>query len=464
MANLETTNTYTLGGVLEEIVGKNLRIFPIMFKQFKHLAYCFFDIKQLSGENPGYTVAPKDIPGIEPSITVDGYSIKWLDYNTFDFTTKVKADSSAGWTAMVGWVLTLTVDDNSGFAVNDTVYGKTNGGSWSDDWDGTISEVNTDGYTIKVTIATINGKLPASATSKVQFKQGDEVVRGFWKRNDNDEISRPASVYSYKEYQSYIQHFSRRITFTKAELNKEYKYEGEAKNEATKRLNYNIWVMFQEINKALYKGRNIAPGASSKMEMLWLEEVCRQVGNIHNFETTENDAWAAATTEWMMMDYFYKVIEEAQQSGAIASNDTITLLVNDAFLTELGRFREGYGTGASLIRYDKVVDKLDMVLPTMATIYGDVELVRDPMLNVLYNYPVAFTLPKALVKLWTRENQEFNPKGWITRADQSIKFYDVITNLREQKSYDMEWECWMIAGGISAVQSPYHMIKNFKHK
>ena len=464
MADLNTWNTYTLGGVLEEIVGKNLRIFPIMFKQFKHLAYCFFDIKQLSGENPGYTVAPKDIPGIEPSITVDGYSIKWLDYNTFDFTTKVKADSSAGWTAMVGWVLTLTVDDNSGFAVNDTVYGKTNGSSTSDDWDGTISEVNTDGYTIKVTIATINGKLPAAATSKVQFKQGDEVVRGFWKRNDNDEISRPASVYSYKEYQSYIQHFSRRITFTKAELNKEYKYEWEAKNEATKRLNYNIWVMFQEINKALYKWRNIAPGASSKMEMLWLEEVCRQVGNIHNFESTDNDAWAAATTEGMMMDYFYKVIEEAQQSWAIASNDTITLLVNDAFLTELWRFREGYGTGASLIRYDKIVDKLDMVLPTMATIYGDVELVRDPMLNVLYNYPVAFTLPKALVKLWTRENQEFNPKGWITRADQSIKFYDVITNLREQKSYDMEWECWMIAGGISAVQSPYHMIKNFKHK
>jgi hypothetical protein len=116
-------------------------------------------------------------------------------------------------------------------------------------------------------------------------------------------------------------------------------------------------------------------------------------------------------TEGAMMDAFYKIIEEAQQSGAVASNDTITLLVNDAFLTELGRFREGYGTGDSLVRYDKVVDKLDMVLPTLATIYGDVELVRDPMLNVLYNYSVAFTLPKALVKLWTRENQEFNPKG-----------------------------------------------------
>ena len=105
-----------------------------------------------------------------------------------------------------------------------------------------------------------------------------------------------------------------------------------------------------------------------------------------------------------------------------------------------------------------------MVIPTLATVYGDVELVRDPMLNTLYNYSVAFTLPKALVKLWTRENQEFNPKGGVTRADQSIHFYDVINNLREQKSYDMVWECGLIAGGLSAKQSPYHMIKNFAHK
>ena len=103
-----------------------------------------------------------------------------------------------------------------------------------------------------------------------------------------------------------------------------------------------------------------------------------------------------------------------------------------------------------------------MTIPTLATVYGDIELVRDPMLNVLYNDSVAFTLPKALVKLWTRENQEFAPKGWVTKADQSIRFYDVINNLREQKSYDMVWECWMIAGWMSASQSPYHVIRWFK--
>lgn len=452
--SVDTNNTYTLGVVLDTVVGKNLRIFPIMYKQFKHIAYCFFDIKQLSGENPGLTVSPKDIPGIEPSITVDGYSIKWLDYNTFDFNTTVKTDNSTALSSFK--TAAIAMDDVSGFAVNDTVYIKTDG--TGNDIDGYIKEaadIDTSANTLKITVRTVNG-VAATTSNAVVIKAGQEVVRGYWVRNDNDEITRPSSVYNYKEYQSYIQHFSRRITFTKAELNKLYKYEGDAKAEATKRLNYNIGIMFQEINKAIYKGKNIAPGAE-KMEMLGLEEICRQIEADSTSRHAVHDLSSQATGS-AMLDAFYKIIEECQLSGSVASNDTITLLVNDRFLTELGRFRE------EKIRYDRVVDKLDMVLPTLATVYGDVELVRDPMLNTLYNYSVAFTLPKALVKLWTRENQEFNPKGGVTRADQSIHFYDVINNLREQKSYDMVWECGLIAGGMSAAQSPYHMIKNFAHK
>lgn len=448
MANIATWNEYTLGVVLDTVVGKNLRIFPIMYKQFKHIAYCFFDIKQLSGENPGLTVSPKDIPGIEPSITVDGYSIKWLDYNTFDFSTEVKTAIANGTVNAAGNDIVLK--DNSGFAVNDTIYFKTDGTANSMDVDGTVTAVNGDGETVTVLISSVNGAAVTAGTTAFKVTANQEVVRGYWTRNDNDEITRPSSVYNYVEFQSYIQHFSRRITFTKAELNKLYKYEGDAKAEATKRLNYNIGVMFQEINKAIYKGRNIAPGSNAKMEMLGLEEINRQKNTIHDLSSN--------ATGSEMLDAFYKIIEECQLSGSVASNDTITLLVNDRFLTELGRFRE------EKIRYDRVVDKLDMVLPTLATVYGDVELVRDPMLNTLYNYSVAFTLPKALVKLWTRENQEFAPKGGVTRADQSIHFYDVINNLREQKSYDMVWECGLIAGGMSAIQSPYHMIKNFAHK
>jgi len=439
MWQVATGSTYTLWGVLQEVVGKNLRIFPIMYKQFKHLAYAFFDVTVLWGETGALTVAPKDIPGIEPSITVDGVSIKRLDYNTFDFSTTTDGDQSI---TLAAYSASFDVADSAGFAVNDTVYIKTD---WTgSDVDGTITAI-TDADTVVIKVATVDG-VAATATNAITIKDGQEVQRWFWKRNDEDEVVRPSSDYNYTEYQSYIQHFSRRISFTKQELNKEYKYEGEAVNEATKRLNYNIGVLFQEINKAIYKGKNVAPGsgANDKMEMLGLEEIVRQVGNIADFSSSSD-----------MLGDFYAIIEEAQQSWAVASNDTITLLVNDRFLTELGRFRD------EEIRYDKVVEKLDMVIPTLATVYGNIELVRDPMLNTLYNYSVAFTMPKALIKLWTRENQSFEPKGGISKSDQSIRFYTVLNNIREKDSYDMVRECGMIAWGMSATQSPYHMIKKF---
>jgi len=136
--------------VLHEVVGKNLRIFPIMYKQFKHLAYCFFDVKQLSGENPGLTVSPKDIPGIEPSITVDGYSIKWLDYNTFDFSTTCKAHQAI---TLSSFSANFDVVDTSGFAVNDTIYIKTDG--TGADVDGTVTAI-VDADTLTIKVNTVN--------------------------------------------------------------------------------------------------------------------------------------------------------------------------------------------------------------------------------------------------------------------------------------------------------------------
>jgi len=79
----------------------------------------------------------------------------------------------------------------------------------------------------------------------------------------------------------------------------------------------------------------------------------------------------------------------------------------------------------------------------------------------LYNYSCAFTLPRSLVKLRVRENQSYEPKGGITKADQSIRVFPVTHNLREKELYDIELELGMIAGWMSAEMSPYRMIKNF---
>jgi len=440
MANAATGSTYTLWTVLQEVMDKNLRMFPILFKQFKHLQYAFFDVKQLAWDG-GLTMKPKEIPGIESTITVDGYSIKRLDYALFDFSTTVSGDETI---TLSTFSSSFEVTSTSWFAVNDTIYFITNSAGTSAAVDGIVTAV-TDADSIVVYVNTVNG-VAATTSQEFDMKEWAVVERGYWTRNDNDEITRPSATYDYTEYHSYIQHFSRRIEFTKAELNKEYKYEGDAKMEAARRFSYNIGILFQEVNKAIYKGKNIAPGAgtNAKMQMLGLEEICRQQSSIIDLSASVDS----------VKDLFAQ-FELAQRSGSVIGNEPVMLLVNDSFLTEISTAR------ADLIRYDKIIDSLKFTIPTISTIYGDVNLIRDPMLNKLYNYAVAFTLPRSLIKLRVRENQSYDPKWGVTKADQSIRVYPVVHNLREKDLYDITLEMGMIAGGMSATDSPYRMLKKF---
>lgn len=435
-----TGAVYTLGGVLNEIVDKNIRLFPILFKQFAHIQYAFFDVKQLSGQG-GLTIKPKEIPGIESTLTVDGQSVKWVDYSLFDFNSSITSTATVTLSSGDG---TFVVGDTSGFAVNDTVYATKNGAS--DEFDGIVKSI-TNSTTLVITLTSFNGTAPVNASETVDVTAGQILERGYWRRNDNDEILRPSATFNYKEYQSYIQHFSRRLEFTKAEMNKVYKYEGEAMVEAQKKFEYNLGILFQEVNKAIYKGKNTASGAGAtqKLEMLGLETICTE-------RATRVDLSASTKP---IKDLFAQ-LEIAFRSGSILGNEPMMLLVNDRFLSELAN------SNADKVRYDKYVDLLKLTIPTLSTIYGEVDIIRDPMLNRLYPaYSVGFTVPRSLMKLFVRESQDYEPKRGITKADQSVRIYPVIHNLREKSLYDMEFELGLIAGGISAADCPYRMITGF---
>lgn len=435
---IATWSSFTLWKVLNEIVDKNIRLFPILFKQFAHIQYAFFDVKQLAWQG-GLTIKPKEIPWIESTLTVDWQSVKWLDYSLFDFTSSIT--STATLTVTAGDV-TLVMGSTSGFSINDTIYLTKSGAS--DEADCIVKSI-TNWTTLVATLTAVNGSTTIPAT--IDVVAGQAIERGYWRRNDNDEILRPSSVYDYKEYQSYIQHFSRRIEFTKAEVNKVYKYEQEAKMEAQKKFEYNLWILFQEVNKAIYKGKNTSSGAgaTAKLEMLGLETICTEAGSRVDLSASTKP----------IKDLFAQ-LELAFRSGAILGNEPVMLLVNDRFLSELAN------SNADKVRYEKYVDLLKMTIPTLSTIYGEVDIIRDPMLNRLYpSYSVAFTVPRSLMKLWVRESQDFEPKRGITKADQSVRIYPVIHNLREKSLYDLEFELGLVAWGISAAECPYRMITGF---
>ena len=456
MSNPATGNTYTLGGVLNEIMGQNIRAFPIMFRQFPHIAYAFFDIKQLAGEG-GLTLKPKEIPGIEYAETVDGVSVKWVDYALFDFSTTITTGQS---TALSGGILAMTgLADTSGFAVNDRIQIVTDSSlplSASNEFDGIITAIDSS-TAIHVQIlrlaqapgnsTTAGFSTQTITTSSATASTAQYVQRIAWIRNDNDEITRSSQLYNYTEYQSYIQHFSKRIEFTKAATNVVYKYESDAKTALIKKFSYQIGIMFQEVNKTIYKGMNLAPGvgANAKMEMMGLEYICNTCNTVVDLSTSTKPLYDLNNQ-----------FELAFQAGSVLGNEPMMMVVNDKFITEINK------TEREKIRYDKPVTGINFEIPTLTTAYGSVQMVRDPVLTKLYNYPVAFIFPRSLIKLWVRENQDFEPLRGISRADQSIRVFEVKHNIHEKRLFDLEFELGMIAGGLSLGSlAPFRMIKNF---
>lgn len=360
----------------------------------------------------------------------------------FDFNTTVTSTNAA--LAVAAGNITLVVGDTSGFAQNDTVFVIKAASGTSDELNGVVSSI-TNATTMVVTLTKVNASTTIPGTVAVLAAQS--VERGYWRRNDNDDISRSSAIYNYKEFKSYVQHFSRQITFTKAELNKVYVYEGDAKMEAQKKFMYNLGILFQEVNKAIYKGSNESPGvgALQKMEMLGLEQVVTECG-------TRKVITGASTAYTELLNE----INISHQAGSVTTDEPVMLLCNDTFLSELSKIN------ADKIRYTAFVDKLKFNVPKLSTVFGEVDIVRDPMLNKLYTTGTAYIVPRSMVKLWVRENQEFNPKGGITRADQSIRLYERITNIREQKSYDMEFELGMVVGGMSlGSRCPVRLVTQF---
>jgi len=167
------------------------------------------------------------------------------------------------------------------------------------------------------------------------------------------------------------------------------------------------------------------------MQMLGLEEVSRRAGTIVDL-ASETDMEKALRREAALS------IRGASKLGG----SKISWLCNSAFLTELSEIDQ------DKIRYDKKVDVLETVFPRYLTPHGEVEILRDPTLDELYPYSLVFMAPLDYVKLWIRENQDFEPKSGISKSDQSIRFYAVTHNLREKELYDMEFECGLLPAGM----------------
>lgn len=441
MANTNTGVTYSAEQKMGELIKKGMKLFPLLYRQFKHVGRAWFDVDVLNDGSKARSLMMKNLPNITPTLTVDGEAVFWNDYGMFDFSTDIKTKNTA---ALVDYIGTYEVTSSSGFAVGDTVYIIGNADGTSSAVDGVITQIP-NATSIKVKVKRVNGA-DATATNAINVEKGAKVRRGGWLRNDQDEITRPIYTSNYMEFKSYVQHFSRRVTFTKAEINQEYRFAEEVQKFVENRIFTQMAILIHELNVALYKGTNEAPTSQDKKQMLGLEKVCYETNGVVDLKSSTDP----------IKDLF-KEFQKAQTSNAVSGTQRLQVLCNTEFLDEIAY------TERDKIRYNEQVKALDFVVPVLSTPYGEVELLADPVLNELYAGPVAFTMPRELVTAWYRENVGVSEDGTkLIKDDRSVRVYKVIDNVRERDSYDFTFECGVVYGGMGADVTPYRMIKNFK--
>jgi hypothetical protein len=198
-----------------------------MFKYYKSLSYLFFDYN-----NPSKSLKTKFLP-MGDTITDDGVSLTWYDYNMFDAETKITSDASN--------VTVIVVPDTAGYEVGDTVHFTRKEGS-------TLNNETR-------TITAVADNTSVTLDSSVDVEAGDVMVRAYYVQESYAEITRGSSTWKYREYRSFFQTFGRTIRIKKEDLNRTY-FNGQSAQEYISNLfAHNMGILLQELNKAIYLGK-----------------------------------------------------------------------------------------------------------------------------------------------------------------------------------------------------------------
>ena len=421
--DLTTGYAPTAGEVLSQAEGTWLYMFPILHKYYKHLNYLLFDYNK-----PGQRSLKSKFLPIEGTMTTDGKSITWYDYSMFDIETTIAVESLAS--------TTITAAKTDGYEIGDTIL-VTRGA------DGvTASAINE-----KRVITAVTDGVSLTVNSALDQYDGDKIVRAFYVQEAQTEITRGASTWNYEEYKSFFQTFARTLSFEKSQLNRSYFFEKSAKEYVSSLFSHNMNILLQEFNKALYLGWNV-PGAKS--EMLGIDTAIEKAA----LTDPEIKVNFSGMTDDQKVVAFMDAIEKASASGATTSGEVITVVCNRKFMSSLGRLKKDD------IIYNDMIKEIDYEVIKFKNMFGNVEVIWDPMLDTLSQATLAYMLPKSLITLKFRQNQVVtDERGSIEAAKGEITVGRKIDNIPDVSEFHMYFEAALVLGGLSS--GAYLKLENF---
>lgn len=418
--NLKTGYAPKAGEVLQAVEGTGLYMFPVLHKYYKHLNYLLFDYNK-----PGQRSLKSKFLPIEGTLTTDGKSISWYDYSMFDIETNILVDATAA--------TVIPATKTAGYEIGDTILVNRKVGS---------TLVNE-----KRSVTAIAEDVSITVNTAIDLEDGDKVVRAFYVQEAQKEITRGASSWNYEEYKSFFQTFARTLAFSKNDLNRSYFHEKSAKEYVASTFSHNMNILLQEFNKALYLGGNV-PGAKS--EMLGIDTA------IEKLATTDASLKIdfAGDTDDQKVIKFMDAIEQASSSGATTSGEVITVVCNRKFMSALGRLKKD-----DIIYNDKIVE-IDYEVIKFKNMFGNVEMVWDPMLDTISQRSLAYMLPKSLITLKFRQNQVVtDERGTMEAAKGEISMARKIDNIPDVSEFYMYFEAALVLGGLSS--GAYLKLENF---
>ena len=423
---LQATTTYTAWEQVNKIVWKGLYLYHIMYKYHKNLMYMFFDYNQLGNKS----LKQKFLP-MESTTTTDGKTIEWYDYSMFDVEYKIlAADTGNIWSKT--WLVTAlgVAFTTSWFALDDWIL---------------ITKVNWT--TIRKKITEVVPDTSIAWTWPETLAAWDKIIRLYYVQPDFTAITRGQSNYKYTTYKSYFQTFARTVTFNKTDLNKNYLIETDAKTYVAQIFGHNMNLLLQEFNKAIWMGRNWDT-SSWAYEMLGIDTAIEQ--NITSGISTLVDfTWTADAKIKQFMD----AIENASASWAVPSWEVLIVPCNRKFLSALWALKK------DSIVYNEKIEAIDFRIFKFENMFGQVEFFHEPMLDILSQTSLAYILPRSLMGLRFRSNQNLSDeKGGMIAGKPEISVEKQITNIRDVATFDMSFEAGMILWGLSTAV--YTKMKN----
>ena len=388
-----TGNVYKVGDLITKYTETGLPIFKILYKQFKTLSYLTFDVEEMLMQD-GKTMLMfkfRNLPGIEHTISETGISLKYREYAWRVFETTATGDQPA--------VTNFVADDVLNFNVNDVIL------IYCDDGVNPVIEEQRRITSIVVGTHTLVLDAPIA-----NVYNGNRILRLFNVRNDGDDILNTYNLQGAKEMEVFYQNFQGEINFTTAQLNKTYQYPEGPENYVSSIFSNFLQHQIHEYGFAFWRGRNLAPTASQKSEMLGIFPAIEETMAVTGLSLRRD--LSGLTSDDDQVRAIIDEIYEAQMSGLVDEGQPLTIVSNNAALRALTKLNGAWNKLAGVTVFDDTGTDVKLNVRKVVGQFGTIEFMADHFMNILYpKKAMMIIIPRNLISMRMRVNETVNVDG-----------------------------------------------------